>query len=161
MFYRLLGVVLVVTLAFGLAQSQKDKAAGAAKSMASASAAEVEQELKQIEQDWANAAKNHDADKIGEILASSWSGISWEGKMETRAKALADAKDTKNTLDSMELGPMKVRVFGNTAIVTGSDTEKSTMNGKDTSGQYMWMDVFVKQGGKWKAVASEATRVGK
>ena len=53
---------------------------------------------------------------------------------------------------------MKVKVFGNTAVVMGSDTEKSTYKGKDSSGKYVWMDVFVNRGGKWQAVASESTK---
>jgi hypothetical protein len=55
---------------------------------------------------------------------------------------------------------MAVRVFGNTAVVTGSDTEKSMENGKDTSGKYVWTDVFVKQNGKWRAVAGCLTVLG-
>ena len=55
---------------------------------------------------------------------------------------------------------MDVRVFGNIGVVQGSDTEKSSYKGKDTSGKYVWMDVFQKQkDGKWQAVRSEVTKV--
>ena len=118
-------------------------------------------ELKQIENDWVAAAKAKDADKLGEILADSWVGQGWDGKTADKAKALADLKVPGNSLDSIEMGPMKVRVFGNTAVVTGSDTEKSMEKGKDTSGKYIWTDVFVKQNGKWRAVASQNTKVPK
>ena len=87
--------------------------------------------------------------------------LSWDGKTPNKAKALADLKAPGNSLDTIEMGPMKVRIFGNTAVVTGSDTEKSTENGKDTSGKYIWTDVFVKQNGKWRAVASQSTKVPK
>ena len=50
---------------------------------------------------------------------------------------------------------MKVRVFGDTAVVTASDTEESSLKGKDTSGKYVWMDVFVMRNGRWQAVASD------
>jgi hypothetical protein len=33
------------------------------------------------------------------------------------------------------------------------------MNGKDTSGKYGWMDVFVKTGDKWVAVRSQSSMV--
>ena len=56
---------------------------------------------------------------------------------------------------------MKVRVFGNTAICAGSDTEKSTYKGKDSSGKYVWTDVFVNRNGKWRAVASQSAKVVK
>jgi hypothetical protein len=45
--------------------------------------------------------------------------------------------------------------------VVGSDTEKSTYHGKDSSGQYSWTDVFVKRNGQWQAVASQSTKVPK
>jgi hypothetical protein len=62
-------------------------------------------------------------------------------------------------IDSITLSNMKVRVFGNTAVVTGADDEKSSFKGKDTSGHYVWMDVFVNRGGKWQAAASEFTQI--
>jgi len=43
--------------------------------------------------------------------------------------------------------------------VTGSDTEKSREYGKDSSGKYIWTDVFVKQKGMWRAVASQSAKV--
>ena len=62
---------------------------------------------------------------------------------------------------TIEMGPMKVRIFGNTAVVTGSHTEKSMENGKDTSGKYVWTEVFVKQNGKGRAVESQWAKVPK
>ena len=41
---------------------------------------------------------------------------------------------------------------------TGSDTEKSTYKGKDSSGKYVWTDVFVERNGRWQAVASQSTK---
>jgi hypothetical protein len=54
---------------------------------------------------------------------------------------------------------MKVRIYGNTAIVTGTDTEKSEYHGKDSSGKYLWTDVFVFRNGRWQAVSSQSTRL--
>ena len=46
-------------------------------------------------------------------------------------------------------------------IVTGSDVEKSSYKGKDTSGKYVWTDVFMMRGGRWQAVASHTTKLPK
>ena len=85
--------------------------------------------------------------------------IDFTGKTITKAEAIADLKAGSSTSQSVELGPMTVRVFGNTAVVMGSDTEKSTYKGKDSSGKYAWMDVFVNRNGKWQPVASESTKL--
>jgi hypothetical protein len=54
---------------------------------------------------------------------------------------------------------MDVKVLGNVAVVQGSDTEKSLTNGKDTSGKWVWMDVFVKREGAWVVVRSQSAMV--
>ena len=81
------------------------------------------------------------------------------GSKMTKQGFLADLKSGRDKAQSVEIGPMDVKVLGNVAIVQGSDTEKSVMNGKDTSGKWVWMDVFVKREGKWVAVRSQAARV--
>ena len=55
------------------------------------------------------------------------------------------------------MGLMKVRIFGDTAVVTGSYKEKSTYKFKDTSGKYSFTDVWVKRGGDWQIVAEQTT----
>jgi ketosteroid isomerase-like protein len=151
-------LTMALCAGMGLAQAQ-NQAADAKKATAPGNAAA--DELKQIENDWEEAVKAKNAEKLGDILADSWAGLGWNGRREDKATALADLKASGNSLDTFEMGPMKVRIFGNTAVVTGSDTEKSMENGKDTSGKYIWTDVFVKQNGKWRAVASQSTKVPK
>ena len=56
---------------------------------------------------------------------------------------------------SITTGKVQVRVFGNTAVVTGSDDEKSSRRDMDTSGHYVWTDVFVNRQGRWQVVASQ------
>jgi len=76
----------------------------------------------------------------------------------TKAQAVAELKSGDSKVESMTMGPMKVRVFGN-AVVTGSDDEKSRYKGKDTSGHWTWTDVFVKRNGHWQAAASQSTHM--
>ena len=113
---------------------------GQAKSEAPKTSASVEQVLMQMERDWTKAGLNKDAAALDRIIADDWTAIDFQGKIETKAQALADLKSGSSALQSVELGEMKVRVFGNTAVVTGSDIEKSTYKGKDSSGKYVWMD---------------------
>jgi ketosteroid isomerase-like protein len=110
--------------------------------------------VKQLEHDWTDAAIAKDADKMGGILADDWTELGPDGTMETKAQSLADLKSGQGTLTSFDFGPMSVKVVGNTAIVQGTDTEKSTTKGKDSSGKYVWMDVFMMRNGKWQAVRS-------
>jgi hypothetical protein len=54
---------------------------------------------------------------------------------------------------------MDVQVFGNVAAVHGSVTEKRIRDGKDTSGEFLWMDLLEKRAGKWVIVRSAGSRL--
>src|SRR6266567_1333318 len=121
---------------------------------------QVEQSLTQMERQWVEAAQKKDTATLDRILANDWVGQGPTGAT-TKSEALADLKSGKGQLESITMGEMKVRVFGDSAVVTGSDDEKSSYKGKDTSGDYTWTDVFVKRQGRWQAAASQSTLIPK
>ena len=59
----------------------------------------------------------------------------------------------------MNIDEMKVRVYGDTAVVTGQSTVKGMFKTQDISGKYRWTDVFVKRDGKWQIVNAQLTPV--
>jgi uncharacterized protein (TIGR02246 family) len=147
---KLVAGILLVSACVGLAFAQTQTP-----SAKSPSAAES---VKQLEHDWVDAAKAGDTDKVSLILADDWIGVGYDGSKETKQSHLADMKAGKAKLESFEFGPMDVKVLGSVAIVQGTNTEKSTtIDGKDSSGKYAWMDVFVKRDGKWVIVRSQST----
>lgn len=102
----------------------------------------------QMERDWADAIVKHDAAAISRIIAEDWSETSWDGQSFRIAQALAGLP--LGTTESITMDPITVRVFGDVAIVTAGDTEKSTDKGKDSSGHYVWTDVYMKRNGQWQ-----------
>ena len=75
------------------------------------------------------------------------------------AMVLSDIKNNKTEVSTITNNDRKIRVFGNVAIVTGRDTEKSVDHGKETSGTYVYTDVFLNRNGKWQAVQSHSTKL--
>lgn len=152
---RLVGTILMVCAGVGLALADTPTPTVAA----TAKGPSVSQAIKQLEQDWTDGMKAGDVDKVGQILADDWTGVGYDGGKETKQSLLAGVKSGKDKAESVENGPMDVKVLGSVAVVQGSDTEKSMLNGKDSSGKYVWMDVFVKRDGKWVAVRSQSAMV--
>jgi ketosteroid isomerase-like protein len=151
----MLAVLFVTGSMYMTGQPAKTGTAATTKVSANSS---VENALKQMERDWGQAEIKKDYEAVDRILADDWVGIDYDGKVVAKADAMAHLKAGESTLTSEVIGLMTVRVFGNTAIVTGSDTEKSTDRGKDSSGKYVWTDVFVLRNGKWQVAASQSTR---
>lgn len=119
--------------------------------------AAVSQTLQATEQAWLDAEKNHDATTFEKLVADDWMAITPDGKSQSKAERVAEIKAGQMT--SATMGDMKVRVFGDTAVVTGSDDEVTMTNGNKSSDHYVWTDVFVKRNGKWLAVASQTALI--
>jgi uncharacterized protein (TIGR02246 family) len=119
--------------------------------------AAVSKALQAIEQAWLNAEKNHDAAAFEELVADDWIAITPDGKSQTKDERAVEIK--ASNIESATLGNMKVRVFGDTAVVTGTDDEVTMSDGKKSTDHYVWTDVFVERNGKWLAVASQTAQV--
>jgi ketosteroid isomerase-like protein len=119
----------------------------------------VVEALKQNAQDHGDALVAADVERLDQILADDWKAIGLSGRVVTKETVLANIKSGKDKLESFELGPMDVQVFGNVAAIHGSVTEKRVWDGKDVSGQYLWMDLLEKRGDRWVIVRSAGAKV--
>ena len=115
--------------------------------------------VKQLEQDMGDAMVRVDIDKLSQIYADDFVTIGSSGKTITKKDLLRDFESLHDKLESFELGPMDVQVFGDVAVVHGSVSEKRLRDGKDTSGNFVWMDLLEKRDGNWVVVRSAGTRV--
>jgi ketosteroid isomerase-like protein len=115
--------------------------------------------VKQVGQDIGDAMVAGDIDKLNQIFADDWATVDSSGKIFTKESLLSDFKSFHDKLEWFELGPTDVQVFGDVAVAQGSVKEKRTDKGKDTSGQFLWMDLLKKRAGKWAVVRSAGARV--
>jgi ketosteroid isomerase-like protein len=115
--------------------------------------------IKQLGQAMGDAMVAVDIDKLNQIYADDWATIGASGKIVTKEKVLGDFKSGKDKLVSFELGPIDVQVLGDVAVAHGTVTEKRTRDGKDVSGEAIYMDLLRKRAGKWVVVRSAGVMV--
>jgi ketosteroid isomerase-like protein len=115
----------------------------------------VVETLKHFEQEVGDAMVDCDIDKLNKSYADDWATIRSSGTIFTKEGLLSDFKSGKHKLVSFETGPMDVQVLGNAAVVQASVNEKRTQDGKDISGQFVFMDLLEKREGKWVIVRTE------
>ena len=90
---------------------------------------------------------------LDEDLAYSHSSAKLENKAEC-IQALVESKP------NFELAPgSSVKIFGNAAIARGRMTAHVTQSGKPAQIPLDWMQVWVKNSGKWRMAARHTTRV--
>ncbi len=122
-------------------------------------AANVEEELKKLETDRAAAAVKGDVATLEKQTSDDYTFINLYGQMSDKSQMVDNFRTGRTKLTSNELSDMKVRVYGNTAVITGKADVAGTIAGKDTKGQIMFTRVYVKKGGSWQSVAFQQTLV--
>jgi ketosteroid isomerase-like protein len=115
--------------------------------------------LMQSERDWAQAWSKKDP-KAVDFEANEYSYTDYDGTVTGRAD---DAKLLKSPTFSLsyDVDDMKARVFGDTGVVIGRQTQKGTNDGRDIGGVFRFTDTWVKRDGRWYCVASQITRIEK
>ena len=124
--------------------------------------ASADSELKTIEQQWLDAYIKSDPAFIKNLEADDYSIIESDGTVSTKAQDVKSVTDKTFVLKSATMSDFKCRMIGdNCAVVTCMLKMSGSDEGKDFSGDYRGTDVFEKKNGKWMAVASQLTKVGK
>jgi len=72
---------------------------------------------------------------------------------------LAEIKNSASKIESAGNSDVRTAVFGETAIVHGLYSEKSTTNGKDSSQRIRYTEVYVKRDGRWQCVTQFLAKV--
>lgn len=115
--------------------------------------------IRQIEQDMGDAMVHADIGKLNEIYADDFVTVGSSGRLVTKKDLLSNFESFHDKLEWFENGPISVEVFGDVAVAHASVSERRTRDGKDTSGDFIWMDILKMRAGKWVVVRSTGARV--
>lgn len=115
------------------------------------------QELMRIEQEWAAALTRNDAAALDRILAPDYVLTSAESETVPRAQMLADMRSGVMRFTAATAEDLQVRVYGQTAVVTGRGTFSGQLRGAPFSATERFTDVFVRRNGRWQAVSTHGS----
>ncbi len=144
------------TLCFALAHAATPQLASSARPGITA-----QEEIKQIEQERNHALLKHDIATLDRMTSDDYTFINQRGELRTKTEILAGFKSGSFNYDARQISDLKVRMYGDTAIVTGRAIQKGKENSKDYSGENRFTRVYVKQNGRWVSVALQVTLVAK
>jgi ketosteroid isomerase-like protein len=118
----------------------------------------MQEELLRIEKAFSQAIAANDAEAVGRFLADDWIIIDPDGGIIDKTRFLDVIKSGALTHELMESDDSRVRIYGNTAMVTALTTTKGKFSGQSFTTQERATDVFVKQNGRWQCVLSQLTK---
>jgi ketosteroid isomerase-like protein len=126
---------------------------------AKGSAAEDEKTVAALDTQYQAAVAKNDAAAMDRILADDFVLVTGRGKALTKADLLADARGGKSVYERQEeeAGSQKVRVWGDTAVVTALLWIKGTREGKPVDYKLWFSDTYVRTNAGWKYVFGQAS----
>jgi ketosteroid isomerase-like protein len=119
----------------------------------------VHKQIEALEMQWRQAQVNNDITVIDHLLADDYVGITANGTIETKSQAIAQRKAGTVRITALDLDDLKIRLYGDTAVVTSKADVQGVNGQSDISGKYRYTRVYNKRLGQWKIVSFEASRI--
>lgn len=102
-----------------------------------------------------------DATALDRIFADDYIQYDASGKPYSKAQILTSFRSGAVRYPSIVSTGRSIRLFGDWAIVHGSESDEVETNGERQSVQYLYMDVVRRRKGQWQIVASQLAKPAK
>jgi uncharacterized protein (TIGR02246 family) len=117
-----------------------------------------EQQILALHEAGDKALMSADLSTLAQIFADDYVQYNEAGKAFTKQDVLNNFRTGAIRYLSIVSTSRKIRVFGDTAVVHGSESDEVEADGKKFSVRYIYLDVLRKKDGEWKLVASQLAR---
>jgi ketosteroid isomerase-like protein len=128
--------------------------AGAGRAVEAQKKRDPAEAIRALEKKWTESYKQRRVDLLSSLLAEDFVITVEDGRTYSKAGYISHTADTSVRVEVAEISDLKVRMHGNTAVVTGAYYEKGESNGKRYEYHDRLTDVWMKVGGSWQVVAS-------
>jgi ketosteroid isomerase-like protein len=123
----------------------------------SASLTDDEKTVAALDTQYQAAVAKNDADTMDRILADDFVLVTGLGKTYTKADLLKEARRKSVVYEHQEDSSQKVRVWGDTAVVTALLWAKGTEGGKPFDYKLWFSDTYVRTQNGWRYVFGQAS----
>lgn len=121
----------------------------------------LKEELIAVANEWDRVMIENDPEAIGRFMADDWTIIGPDGTVGDKAAFLDLVRSGDLSHDVMESHDFKVRVYGDTAVVTAWGVSGGMYRGQAFRDVERSSCVFVRQDGEWRCVLTHLSRMVK
>ncbi len=122
-------------------------------------AAGPEDEIRAAEKNWAAAVTSANFAALEKILGDQLIYAHSTGAIESKADYIGRLRSGKQKYDVIDQQSVTVRVYGNAAVAHLKLRMSGISNERPFNDQLMAMHFWVKQGGSWRLVAHQTTKL--
>src|SRR6266487_4645978 len=117
----------------------------------------MEEDLLKLEKEFAQAIVKNDPEAIGRFVTDDWIIINADGGIIDKERFLEVIKSGTLTHEMMESDDIRVRVYGDSAVVSALTRSKGKFMGQEFTTHERSTDVFVRRDGRWRCVLTQLT----
>jgi ketosteroid isomerase-like protein len=118
---------------------------------------EAERELRQLEDQIAEAVVRRDSAFVERVWAEEFVYTGVRGEVKSKADIVAELKTGDLQFDVLKFDDVREQVYGDAAVATGRATTKGRSPQGEISGEFRYTRVYVKRRGAWQLVAFQGT----
>ena len=121
--------------------------------------AAVADEVKAAENEWLTGITKNDFRKLEQVLADDLMYLHSTGVMDSKASYVKSLQTGKQKYVSGKINDLKIRVYGQTAVLNGDANFEFVTDGKPGKAHLKYTHVFVKGGKGWQLVSHQSLKV--
>ncbi|MGY4399045.1 ketosteroid isomerase-like protein [Sphingomonas sp. UYAg733] len=110
-----------------------------------------------LEDDFNAAMVSNDVDRIAACIADDWALVTPEIGPVSRERILSVIGNGMLSHDMMVKQVVRVKVYGDTAVVTGRGQNSGAFDGKSISADEWITDIYRRDGDRWLCVLTHLT----
>jgi ketosteroid isomerase-like protein len=115
--------------------------------------------LRTLERELNRAIATRDTRRVTDLLADDWILVSGVGKVKTKTDILAEMIAPDLEFQEIDTRDVMVRVWGDTAVITGTLHQRYRLRGKQSEVTLRYSDTWARAGDSWRQVSGHATRL--
>jgi ketosteroid isomerase-like protein len=117
----------------------------------------MEEELLKVDKGFVDAIAKNDLEAIERFVTDDWIIINADGGIIDRERFLGVIKSGALTHEMTESEGIRVRVYGDSAVVSALTRSKGKFMGQEFTTHERSTDVFVRRDGQWRCVLTQLT----
>ena len=119
---------------------------------------DLEKQIVELERERLKAMIDADSEALNSILSDDLTYIHTTTREDSKKSLIDSLASGGLSYKSMDTEGVKVRIYGDAAVVTGSAEIKVSSGGRLLEFSILFTDVYAKQEGRWQMVAWQSTR---
>ena len=127
--------------------------------VAQASPASDRAELARLSDAWDRAIVRKDRDAIAANMTADFRHISGSGDVSTKQSFVDDLMAPDVRIDPYTVEDFEIRLYGDVALLSGRTRMTGSDGGKPFTSHYRYIDLYVRQGGRWRVASVQISRM--